>query len=417
MTGKFFCPLAPAVFLAVVLVMVGGASALPHEKVIFSLSGDYAGPRGTLLYSAGTFYGTTPGGGYKTNGCSSGCGTVFALVPKAGGGVSFQVLYQFLGGTNDGASPIGNLAMDSAGNLYGATAFGGVRQACPIGCGTAFKLSRGTDGQWTESIIQFFSFAVGTIPQAGLTIDASGNLYGTTSSGANGYGSVYKLTPNVNGTWSETVLYKFLGQPDGEISRAEVTLDTAGNVYGTTTTGGSSSDGIVFQLVRSATGEWTENVLYDFVSTVGCTPVAPVWIDSAGNLYGTAAGCGVNNAGAVYELSPGSEGWTETTIHSFGGPLDGALPQSPLTPDKGGNLWGTTLFGGAENCGTVYVLMRGADGSWTEYKVYTFVYWGDGSTNASEPFSGVTFGDGKTMYGTSALGGTFDEGSIYQVTP
>lgn len=398
------------------LVLTGRALALVHERVIYSLTDNSLGPRDKLLYTGGSFYGTTPGGGHVTGTCPNGCGTVFELSPGARGW-TYNTLYEFRGGKGDGASPVGNIVMDSTGNIYGATEAGGLGGCSNVGCGTAFKLTPGSNGRWTESVIQFFSFQGGSGPQAGVTLDTTGNLYGTTTSGGHAYGSVYELIPNADGSWSESVLYRFGALPDGEYPRAEVTLDAAGNVYGTTSEGGSSADGIVFELTPNSSGGWTENVLYEFTSATGCNPVAQIWIDPTGSLYGTAEGCGQYNGGVVYELTPNSGGsWTESTVHNFGLHEDGVSPQSPLTPDTNGNLWGTTLGGGALNAGTVYKLKPSVNGGWTEADIYNVQQWGNGSFPPTSIFSAVTFGSGKTLYGTASSGGVNGQGAIYEIT-
>jgi len=410
MSGKFSRFVIPAVACAV-LMMAAIASATVTEEVLYSFdSNNSTGPRDKLLYSSGTLYGTIPDGGPKSNACTLGCGSIFAFVPKTGGESSYRVIYNFLGGRNDGSSPIGNMVMDSAGNLYGVTSFGG---GCGgSGCGTVFKLTPSAGGQWTESIAHSFSEAEGSNPQAGLAMDSFGNLYGTIGGGANGYGSVYELTPNADGSWNELEIYHFRGLADGEYPRAEVTLDSAGNVYGTTS-GDNSQNGSVFELTPSSGGEWTEHTLYDFVTATGCNPMAPVWLDSAGNLYGTAEGCGHYAEGVVYKLTRNSDwSWTESTIHAFGETGDGQNPQSGLTPDSQGNLYGTALRGGANGGGTVYRLRPNSNGTLSETVIYSF------SSTVGDPtsvFSGVTFGGGTTMYGTSSGGGTLGNGAIYQI--
>jgi uncharacterized repeat protein (TIGR03803 family) len=420
-TKTFSFPLIPIMgLLMIAFVLPGNASEFDHERLIYSLTDNYLGPRDKLLYVGGQFYATAPGGGHVTYSCPNGCGAVFELSLIPGGG-TYHSLYEFLGGENDGWAPVGNIVMDSAGNIYGTTTHGGLGAGCLGGCGTVFKLTPGSNGHYTESIIHFFSFPEGTEPTAGLTFDSSGNLYGTTSSGGNGYGSVFELTANSDGSWSANVLYRFGEPPDGEIPRAEVTLDAAGNIYGTTTQGGSSSDGTVFQLVQNSGGGWTENVLYEFNSAAGCTPEAPILIGRAGNLYGTAAGCGTYAAGVVYELAPGTGGsWSESTVHSFGYGIDGANPQSPLTADGKGNLWGTTLFGGGTNGGTVYELKPNPDGGWSEAVVYNVQLWGNCffppvCDQPTTIFSTLTFGSDGTAYGTASGGGVNDQGAIYEI--
>ena len=186
-------------------------------------------------------------------------------------------------------------------------------------------------------------------------MDATGTLYGTTYyGGVNDLGTVFKLTL----TGTETVLYSFAGAPgDGEYPLSGLTMDKSNNLYGTAEQGGAYGDGIVFEL--SNTG--TESVLYSFGSQPGdgsnAYPYAGLIRDKKGNLYGTTIFGGANNDGMVFEVSPPEAGgsWTETILHTFAGaPGDGQRPFAGLMVDKAGNLCGTTWYGGAYNSGTVF---------------------------------------------------------------
>jgi uncharacterized repeat protein (TIGR03803 family) len=237
------------------------------QTVIYSFGGypiDGAGPSAGLIFdAAGNLYGTTAHGGPSSN-CKGallkpiGCGTVFELIPTAGGAWQEQMLHSFAGSTSDGAIPAGNLITDANGNLYGATAEGGIKSnECkggpgPAGCGTVFELSL-ANGNWTETILYEFTNANGDggYPEAGLVEDAAGNFYGTTLHGGTStesYGAVYKLAPAAGGGWTESILYSFTDGSDGGWPYSYLILDTAGNLYGTTSSGGNAQAGTVFEI-------------------------------------------------------------------------------------------------------------------------------------------------------------------------
>jgi uncharacterized repeat protein (TIGR03803 family) len=408
MTGRPSLVLFHAVCLfAAALVLAGAASAQVSEQLIFSFTGNFGNlPLSPLLRDAsGRLYGTTLEGGKESSQCGTrGCGLVFELVPKVGGW-SYRGLYPFHG--DDGYGPSGSLVFDAAGNLYGITQNGGANDL-----GAVFKLSPAA-GKWTETLIHSFGGAPdGSFPVSGLTEDAAGNLYGTTSGGgASASGSVYKLTPNSDGSWTETVIYSFGGMPDGRLPAAEVVLDSKGNLYGTTEGGGASNLGTVFEL-SLASGVWTESVLHSFSGSPDDLgqPEAPLCMDSAGDLFGTAAG----GLGAAFELVRNSDGsWTETQLHGFGVLHDGFEPISGLVPGGGGSLYGTTYGGGTHGSGTVYELRPGSGGRWTENVIYNFGYdTGDGEG----PATTVTFGN-NALYGTTSAGGSSAEGAVFQITP
>src|ERR1035441_332430 len=199
----------------------------------------------------------------------------------------------------------------------------------------------------------------GTNPRAGLIFDAAGNLYGTTENGGtNGVGTVFELTPTAGGGWTETVLYSFCSQAnctDGYQPWAGLIFDAAGNLYGTTVYGGTADTtcsycGTVFELTPNGSGGWTETVLHSFGDgTDGFYPSAGLIFDAAGNLYGTTAMGGTYDYpwdGTVFELTPAAGGgWTEKVLYSFGGGTDGYWPEAGLIFDAAGNLYGTTYSG------------------------------------------------------------------------
>jgi uncharacterized repeat protein (TIGR03803 family) len=321
------------------------------ESVLYSFTGgaDGANPylADVIFDRSENLYGTTVGGGAHN------LGTVFELTP-AGSGWSETVLYSFIGGS-DGASPYAGLLFDRAGNLYGTTNGGGANNV-----GTVFELRHRNDGTWNESVLHTFNATDGNGPVGGLVFDRAGNLYGTTQGGgATGAGVVYELARGSTGTWTQKVLHSFTGGADGGFPYAErLIFDRAGNLYGTTSGGGTLNLGAVFRLSSTSAG-WNETVLYSFDGRVAENPFSGLLIDSKGNLYGTAAnGNGVTTVGAVFKLTPhSSDTWTETNLHLFTRG-DGEFPESALLRDKAGRLYGTTLQGGTGNMGVVFELSK-----------------------------------------------------------
>ncbi len=325
------------------------------EKVLHSFNDngmdEYYPFAGLISDAAGNLYGTTAAGG------TYGGGTVFELTLQAGVGWTEQVLHNFGNGT-DGSGPFAGLIFDAVGNLYGTTEEGG-----SSGWGIVFELTPTSGGGWTETVLHSFQHngTDGYVPVAGLIFDAAGNLYGTTSGGGTygnctyfGCGTVFELTPTSGGGWTEQVLHDFGNGTDGAKPSAGVTFDAAGNLYGTTVEGGTYTDGTVFELTPTAGGGWTEQVLWNFGSgTDGAGPYASLIFDAAGNLYGTTWAGGVYGAGTVFELtSTAGGGWTEQVLHSLSGDgTDGANPDAVLTFDAAGNLYSTTYEGGAYSCG------------------------------------------------------------------
>jgi uncharacterized repeat protein (TIGR03803 family) len=251
------------------------------------------------------------------------------------------------------------LVFDTAGNLYGTTYGGGSSND-----GTVFELSPGANG-WTEKVLHNFrkDGTDGVTPEAGVIIDAAGNLYGTAARGGSGLGIVFELSPDAGGNWTEKVLHAFQHSGDGGNPAATLTLD-AGNLYGTTEGGVTGAYGSAFMLTPQADGTWSETVLHLFSPDgSGMNAVYPsggLILDSAGNLYGatydggtgTGQYCGFLGCGTVYQLTPAAGGtWTETILHSFmEDGKDGFDPQGNLIFGRAGNLYGITYFGGTGTC-------------------------------------------------------------------
>jgi uncharacterized repeat protein (TIGR03803 family) len=334
------------------------------EKLLHSFGNGKDGynPFGGLVFDgSGNLYGTT---GARMNGKSS--GTVFELSPSSNGKWIERVLHNFTNG-KDGMFPDTTLVFDKAGNLYGTTYQGG-----RYGLGTVFELSPSSDGKWTERLLRSFNNngKDGYEPSAGLIVDANGNLYGETLQGGSGVGcscgTVFELSPGKNGVWTEKVLHSFTNDgKDGFYPYTDLIIDVSGNLYGTTYQGGTYSNGTVFELSLGARGKWKERVLHSFDGNDGANPAANVILDAGGNLYGTTQYGGTYLNGTVFELSPGSNGkWTEQVLHSFSNDgQDGTDPQAGVILDSSGNLYGTTRMGGAYGsncglgCGTVFEII------------------------------------------------------------
>ena len=304
--------------------ILGTYATAQTEKVLHSFKlgakPGGSGPEGNLLFdAAGNLYGTTfCGGTHANNDCANeyqgygidGSGTVFELIPKSGGEWTEKVLHNF-GAAKDGAGPDAAMIFDAAGNLYGTTLQGGAK-----GDGTVYELMPKADGSWTEKVLYSFcsqsDCADGSQPFAPLVFDHAGNLYGTTYLGGSadgGLGTVFELSPEADGKWTEKVLHIFAGAPgDGAYPQGGLVFDASGNLYGATPVGGSSNCdykmgcGTVYELSSSKSGGWAETLLYVFegsADSFGPEPNSTLIFDSAGNLYGTTSG-----APGGFELLP-----------------------------------------------------------------------------------------------------------------
>ena len=294
----------------------------------------------------GTLYGTAPNNiaGYQY-------GYVFNLRPPVNVCTTAicswneALLYPFSGGV-DGATPLyGDLIFDKAGNIYGTTSLGG------SGDGVVFEMMRAGNG-WTEQPLYAFSGPDGASPYNGVIFDNAGNLYGTTTQGgSSGNGTVFELSPSGSG-WTEQVIYSFQGGSDGSYPTAGLIFDQSGNLYGATASGGTGGGGTVFELSPSG-GGWTHSVLYSFTGSAQCGPWGTLVME-AGNLYGTTVCDGANNDGNVFELTPSGSGWTQNSLWDFTGGNDGKNPYCNVIFDTAGNLYGTASSGGAHQAGVVW---------------------------------------------------------------
>jgi len=328
----------------IVFELSPGSGGTWTESILYTFGGpadsDGFSPTGALIFDGkGNLYGTTQGGG------TSYAGTIFELTPGSGGAWTEKVLYSFPGGASGSYPGYSALAIDSSGNLYGTTSGGGTYNPTSTSTefGNVFELVSGSNGTWTPEVLyNFKGEADGGNPFAStLSIDKTGNLYGVASQlGAHGNGVVFKLTKGSNGSWSEKVLYAFPGGAGGSGPTGNLVFDASGNIYGTATN-------IVFELVAGANGTYTEKTLHTFTGgTDGQNVGGGLAVDKSGNLYGI-TNVGGNYRGIVFELTPGSGGtWTEKILHRFPpspATEDGIFPgYATLVLDTTGNIYGTT---------------------------------------------------------------------------
>jgi uncharacterized repeat protein (TIGR03803 family) len=450
---------AATLFALAVILGCGFAAAQTQYKVLWSFAGsaamDGAGPMGSLVFDrSGNLYGTTNGGG-SAPACSSsgGCGTLFELSPNADGSWTETILYNFCSNSSpngclDGAYPKAGLVLDSTGNLYGTTSIGGSSTECGFGgCGggTVFELSPplAPGGAWSQTVLYNFCTRInnsncldGAVPLSRLTIDGAGNIYGTTSTGGLGGtggggccmgGVVFELSP-VSGGWNQIVLYSFCANghdgicADGVAPQAGVVLDKAGNLYGTTESGGSPNspgEGTVYKLTPGSNG-WAETVLLapQFPYGKGGIPLGELSFDTLGNLYSTFSAGGQGSAGGVFRLSP-KNGGTFTTF-SFNS-QDGKTPTSGVLVDsKHASIYGTTANGGANRFyGTAFKIESPAK----ETVLYNFCSQ-PSCTDGYTPMGGLIVDKTGNLYGTTNAGGTNSSscfgsgcGVVFEISP
>lgn len=404
MIGKRFVSLSTLTLalLSVLLTVTLPAHAQTETALYNFIGGTNGSVSGLTSDGAGNFYGTTFGGGVY------GSGTVFELSPNGSGGWNETVLYNFTGGA-DGSSPESPVIMDSAGNIYGTTIYGGA-PGCYTGasCGVVFELSP-AGGSWTETVLYAFpnDEAEGFWPVGGLIMDSAGNLYGTTTfGGSNGLkgGTVFELSPS-GGTWTYQLLYSPVSTSGYGIF-AGLTMDSSGNLFGATWT-------TVFELSPDGEGGWNLTVLHTFIGgskdgyAANGTPV----LDKAGNLYVTTLLGGAKNVGTVDKLSYSKKkGWTGKILRSFkGGKKDGNGPRAGIVFDVAGNIYGTTTGGGTSGYGTVFELVA------PKYKEK--VLWSFNGTDGAVPYGGLILDTSSNLYGTTQLGGSYGNGVVFEVTP
>jgi uncharacterized repeat protein (TIGR03803 family) len=406
--------------LVFTLVIVPSAFAVT-ETVLYSFCSETNCTDGSQPYlgnlvldSAGNIYGTTEYGG------TDNIGVVFKLSPD-GDSWKETVLHSFSSDGKDGTNPYAGVIFDKSGNLYGTTSFGGSH-----GDGIVFELSPEADGRWKETILHNFNDngKDGAVPYSAPVFDSAGNLYGTTDAGgADYFGAVYKLTPGADGKWTEEVLHHFSSNgKDGEAAVAPLILDASGNLYGTTLLGGSGDAGIVFELSPSASGRWTEKIIHTFNGNDkgGADPYGALAFNSAGDLIGTTIAGGAYQNGTVFELIPdtATNKWTEKILHNFlTSRGTGETPYANVIFDSAGNMYSTTAAGGdgATANGTFFEMVPNTKGGWDEKTLYQFCI-AQNCDDGNTPYSGLVLSSSGSFFGTTQLGGINGEGVVYRIT-
>jgi len=378
-----------------------GASFLPLQcagqarfRTIYRFGSypDAQTPTGLANGPNGVLYGASATGGIY------GYGAVFSLTPPAAPGESWTetVLYSFAPQNGGGAYPAASPVVGADGTIYGTT--------LSPGYGTVWMLQPPSSAgdSWTETVLYRATYGGGIQYLSGAIPGPNGAVYALAETGSYGRGAVFELTPPTvpGGEWGETVIYDFTGGADGS-GPAGMIVDPKGVLYGTTTGGGSSGAGTVFELKPPATS-WTEEVIYNFTTgDDGCEPTEPPVMDADGNLYGTTGGCGSADLGTVWELQPPSAPggiWTQTVLYAFQNSGDGKLPASPLIV-RNGIIYGALATGVGTNGkgGSVFELQKPASPGqpWTETILYLF-------TSSDEPYGNLALdGIGKLVGATN----------------
>lgn len=406
---------------ACLLWTVAPAAHAQTFSIVHYFTGGYDGTNpsaGLTRYGAEAFY----GGAYSS---------VYRLVRQGSGWTVVPV--GLIPGGSSGELVNGRVALGPEGALYGGTAFGGLMDpncSFGLGCGVLFKLAppanpcKGVLCYWNESVL--YSFApegkpnAGWLPAGGLAFDSAGNMYGTTTDGGQyGKGTFFELTPSQSG-WTIAVLYTFTGSTDGGLPNGSLYMDSAGDLYGTTYEGGDlncirkEGCGVVFKLTHTSSG-WVESVLHTFERTDGLLPYGGLIADSAGNLYGSTTGGGPNQGGTIYELSPSNGGWSFNLLYSLTGTPSQAGPVGLLAMDAAGNLYGQTNQLGNHLYGNVFELSP-SNGTWTYQDLHDFE-----GPDGMWPNDGPTFDAAGNLLGTVSYGGSNNCsdgcGVIWEITP
>jgi uncharacterized repeat protein (TIGR03803 family) len=379
---------------------------------------DGANPYAGLVFDTqGNLYGTTARGGLMF--CLlDGCGLVFELKPHSGADWSEQVLALFA----DGGTPVAPVVFDRRGNIFGTFA---CTQDCFNMYGGVFELIPRANGGWTEvTLTDSFEFRECENGVCGVAFDNTGHLYGTSQESSDSQGGVaFSLNHPTVSSWYPLILYPFTGGGDGGGPSIEFSFDVSNNIYGATYSGGAYGNGTVFKLTQNGLGSgWTESVLYSFQGgSDGANPNGGVVFDAGGNLYGTTVYGGTAAAGTVFKLTPQlNESFSETVLYSFQAGSDAANPGGPLTFDRAGDLYGVAA-GGAHGHGAIFKLTSSSGGHWNESLVYSFT----GGLDGDSPSGGVIFDSAGNLYGTTVYGGAYptcsDEpycgGVAYEITP
>jgi uncharacterized repeat protein (TIGR03803 family) len=351
---------------------------------------------GMIINSSGDIFGTTQNGGTHSK------GTVFEITPSQGV-YTLTTIYNFTGG-DDGGGPLAGLVMDASGDLFGTTGGDGAN-----GDGVVYELTPSGGSYTPHTIYTFTGDNNGGGPTGDLILDGSGDLFGvTTYAGANNAGTVFELTPDTEGGYTINTLFAFpfnVGSGLGSL-----VIDNNGDFFGTTSMGGTHGDGTVFELTPGA-GGYTYSILHTFTDGIdGAYPSNSIIIDSSGDLFDSTY-TGSNTWGTVFELSPGTTDYTFNTLYSFTGGDNGQLPSGGLVLDGSGDLFGTTsggIYAGHTN-GTVFELTPGSNG-YTLNTLHVFT-----GTDGSYPFDNPVLDSSGDLFGVTVEGGADDDGTVFGV--
>ncbi len=387
--------------LALALLLAPPALAqAPDAQFGFSAATGRFPHGGVALDAAGNLYGTANAGG------AHGSGTVWRLAPDGSGGYTPTVLHSFAPGQSE--YPFGGVTIGPGGALYGTTYSGGTS-----GYGTAWRLAPSGSG-YTYSTVHSFNGTTGAYPYLGtLAIDAAGNLYGTTYAGGSGgggaVGAVFRLAPDGLGNYAASVLHSF-GGPDGAYPYSGVTLDAAGNLYGTTYDGGANGVGTAWRLTPDGGGGYVHQTVSSLGGPAGTNPYGGLAVDAAGTLYGATHGGGTFGYGAIYRLAPdGVGGYLQSTLLTFDG-YNGRNPIGTLVVDAIGQIFGTTSSGGIHGHGTMFRLAPDGVGGFTHTILLAF-----DNALGSIPY-GALAGDAQgNLFATTYAGGSFGEGNLVRM--
>ena len=370
--------------LLVAFTLISSFASAQTESILYNFPG--GNPQSGVTFDGnGNIFGTTVFGG------ANGAGTVWELSSTG----TYSLLYSFGDSLTDGSGPVAGVTIDSHGNLFGTTRAGGAN-----GAGTVWEISSSN----TYSVL--YSFGASTTdandPSAGVTVDASGNLYGVTEfGGANGKGAVWEIS--ASNTYS--ILYSF-GASGGDAAYpvANVVFDSNGNMFGTSAYGGLYGGGAIWEI--TSTGSYSVYHSLGSSSSDGANPLAGVAFDAYGDMYGTTKTGGASGVGTVWEITASG---TYGTLHSFGSSSsDGSGPNAGVTVDNSGNLFGTTTAGGSSNAGAVWEI--------TSVGTYQLIYsFGAFSNDAATPIGGVTCDASGNLYGSTSIGGASNYGTLWKI--
>jgi uncharacterized repeat protein (TIGR03803 family) len=379
----------------------------PALTTLASFGGpDGSRPEADLIFdAAGDLFGTTGFGG------PSGFGTVFEIANNGGGYASAPTTIGSFTGT-DGKHPFADLITDAAGDLFGTTYGGGANRS-----GTVFEIAN-TGGGYASAptTLVTFSGADGKNPECGLITDAAGDLFGTTlGGGPNGDGTVFEIAKTQDGYASAPTTLVSFDFTNGENPAAGLIADSAGDLFGTTVGGGANGNfGTVFEIVKTTDGYASApTTLVSFTGHDGYGPVGGLMVDTAGDLFGTTYGGGANGYGTVFEIAKTADGYasTPTTLVSFTS-SDGAGPQGSLIIDAAGDLFGTTYRGGTDGYGTVFEIAK----TYTGYASAPTTLVNFTVANGAYPDGALATDAAGNLYGTTVYGGKHNEGTVFEIT-